>query len=56
MARFVLVHGGFSGAWDLIATDGPSKGGWPCSGGVRPAGDGQHVDLETNTAINEESI
>src|SRR5258705_9898800 len=35
------------GAWrilrrmDLVATDGPSKGGWPCSGGVRPAGDGQ---------------
>jgi len=26
---------------DLVATDGPSKGGWPFSGGVRPAGDGQ---------------
>jgi RNA polymerase sigma-70 factor, ECF subfamily len=35
------------GAWrilrrmDLVATDGPSKGGWPCSGGFRPAGDGR---------------
>src|SRR6202008_113117 len=35
------------GAWrilrrmDLVATDGPSKGGWPFSGGVRPAGDGR---------------
>jgi len=26
---------------DLVATDGSSKGGWPFSGGVRPA-DGQH--------------
>ena len=33
---------------DLIATDGPSKGGWPRSGGVRPAGDGQDVELDTN--------
>jgi hypothetical protein len=36
-----------TGAWrifrcmDLVATNGQSKGGWPFSGGLRPA-DGQH--------------
>ena len=30
---------------DLVATDGQSKGGWPFSGGVRPAGDGRRPHL-----------
>src|SRR5712675_2169 len=39
------------GAWrilrrmDLVATDEQSKGGWPFSGGVRPAGDGRRPHL-----------
>jgi hypothetical protein len=37
---------------DLVATDGQSQGGWPFSGGVRPAGDGRRPHSASEVSLD----